>query len=392
VNNNGAADFEHERDVKCASGACSKPMVHPSSFIQYRKMLTGTAMGLEGMSLFERDRKIVEASQAANENGVPMQRWGRAQQLGERKDPLRPGLKAGPELNTIITHHLAALTNEELEFEELGKYLAWEATQYTVAPVKWIQGPRKGLRRAYEKTFKDYAFNASQNKDWVRGTVAVKSQFDLERAVKVITETIVWTNGFTLPKASYVPAYEELPDKTVNACGYSGWNGAITISGHRYWAEIQANTFSMLYGKMPKKDFMKCVGYDDSEYKALQKQIGIQGGLHHAMYEIYRTEPDSLEGMAAASLSRDYCAYCRKDDRDRSLAKPLTEQIVAFGKMLADSDNAAAKRRDPTTGRLTSDSMQEIWVKADGPYPWSKVKYERWRHENIIQKMKSEGH
>jgi hypothetical protein len=317
VDNNGAADFDHGRDVKCMpgtcpTGTCTKALVHPTSFERYRRALTGTEMihrmeqqyGPDAISLFTRDAMAAQASKEADENALPMKRWGRLNQLAERKDPLRPGIKAGRLfVHTIITHHLAALTNEEIELEELGKYLEFVASTKTAARVKWIQGPRKGLKRAYEKTFKDYVWDASQNKDWVRGTLAVQSQSDLERAVQVVYDTILPINGFTLPKHGYVPKYEVKPDKTVNPCGYSGWNGAITLLGHRYWAEIQANTYAMLYGKIPKKEFKKCVDYDESEYKALQKEIGIQGGLHHAMYEIYRAEPESMEGMAAAELS-----------------------------------------------------------------------------------------
>jgi hypothetical protein len=232
--------------------------------------------------------------------------------------------------------------DKDSELQELGEYVAF------MTGTKWIPGPLKEIggrtqdRGAFQKTVKDYFLDWSANKDLIRGTVAVEDKEDLFRVVARIDMICTPEFGMTLVKRA------EQKTKKDEGCGYSGWNFAVVMKGSPIAGEIQANTYSMMYGKMSKTDYTKAIlGGNEAGYAQTERRMGFEGGLQHLFYEIYQSkETEQAEKDMAATLSRAYCDLARTNESQRAgAARGITEQVNVFHT------------------KLKSPKAKEIWVK-----------------------------
>lgn len=287
----------------------------------------------------------------------------------------RAAQKEDPKIKVqkVIKHQLALCGPQETEFLRLGKYLEWKCA-LDGAAVTWIQGPRKKFDRAYEKTHGDYKADWSKNKDWVRGTLAAKTQTELDVSVQKI-------RFITMPEFGMCRVKDEYADPKIlakNPCGYSGYNIAVLVlGGHALPGEIQANTYAMMYGKMDKELFMDALKQTPSDYRDWHHKLGIPGGLGHALYEIAdryhkKDGPKTAESLLAAQVGRKYNEICRSDGSATTLAKSeINRHLRAFGKFLRESIVAQSLRfpkPDSKTGEMGL-TMLELWLEAEGPMP-----------------------
>jgi hypothetical protein len=205
---------------------------------------------------------------------------------------------------------------------ELGGYIAYEAK------AKFIPGPIKTAVSGFRKSSgPDYGGNWSKNKDLARCTVACESQPELTRVVQVIRAICTPRYGIQLIKI-----VEVKPGIEGNDCGYSGWNFAVVFKGLTLPAEIQANTYAMMYGKMAKQDYTDAIlGGDESQYVRAAGTMGFPGSLGHLFYEIWREDKGGPDGTAAAALGCWYSDLCRmaKPQRDAA-AGDCRRRYAAF--------------------------------------------------------------
>ncbi len=205
--------------------------------------------------------------------------------------------------------------------------------------MKWIPGPLKKIDKAMGKTIEDYDYAWGQNKDLVRGTLACKTNEDLRLVATSIEETCVHQFGMFLIKHDN---QKSVRDGGAMGSGYSGWNFVVQFKEHpAFGAEIQANTFDVLYGKHSKKEVLQYLDVSESEYTELQTRLRFPGGLGHALYDIQdtaRSKATTAEGNWARVLALDYNDACRGNfrmctleqlnDRIRLGASQLTSTVA----------------------------------------------------------------
>ncbi|MEP6790404.1 MAG: hypothetical protein ABI907_03470 [Ramlibacter sp.] len=94
-------------------------------------------------------------------------------------------------------------------------------------------------------------------------------------------------------------------------------------------AEIQVNTYAMMYGKMGKQQFESMFG--SQKWNELYHQTGIEGGFGHVFYEDWREDKVSDAAKAIAALSTRYYARMRGTDvKPSSGGDLLNEQVMAY--------------------------------------------------------------
>jgi len=226
------------------------------------------------------------------------------------------------------------------DLDELGQYIAHKTNaKWIHAKVKKLGGPTDD-RGAYQKTVKDYIGDWSQNKDLMRGTVACQSQEQLLGVAGRIQIICSPEFGMTLVKLA------ERKWKT-DPCGYSDWNFAVVMKGCLIPAEIQANTFAMMYAKMSKDDYTeRILANNEAEYAQTESRMGFEGGLQHVFYEIWQLDKASPDGQLAAKLSTDYCDLARTPDSRR---KTKAQQIGIKAQL------------DTFRSKLTNKKSQDVW-------------------------------
>ncbi len=72
-----------------------------------------------------------------------------------------------------------------------------------------------------------------------------------------------------------------------------------------------------MFGKMTKGDFCRDLGVTEDAYHQLFMQYGIEGGLGHIFYEIYRVDKTGPNGLEAARLSTLYYSLLRLPAADK---------------------------------------------------------------------------
>jgi hypothetical protein len=207
--------------------------------------------------------------------------------------------------------------------------------------VKWIPGPLKKLKKALGKTREDYGWAYGQNKDLVRGTLACESQATLKAIATLVTKTC--TNEFAM-RLIKQDEQKAKADGGTSVTGYSGWNFVVLFREHpSFGAEIQANTFAVLYGKMAKKEFCEQLGVTEQKYLARQHQLKFPGGLGHTLYDIQdaRTLSTKEEKDTARALACDYNDGCREQFRGDMTLRKLNDAIMSFGATLTSIEAKA---------------------------------------------------
>ncbi len=219
------------------------------------------------------------------------------------------------------------------ELEKLAGYIL----SIGPAGMKWIPGPLKKVDKAMGKTIEDYDYAWGQNKDLVRGTLACGSNGDLSVVANLIKQTCTNELGMVLLKQDN---QQSILDGGQVKSGYSGWNFVVQFKDHTMFAaEVQANTFDLLYGKHSKKQIMEFLNIGATEYAAMQARLRFPGALEHALYDIQdtaRSKASTAEGDWARELALDYNDACRGNLR-RCTLEALNARIVAGASQLTTS-------------------------------------------------------
>jgi hypothetical protein len=186
-----------------------------------------------------------------------------------------------------------------------------------------LYGPTKGEKRAQEKVDLEYGGDWYELKDAVRMTIVAPTQVGMDKVRDAMRRTCVASNGYGLIKDA-----QTRPE--MDPCGYSGHNFVIRLPGGRT-GEIQVNIVAMMYGKMRKARFVETEGLGQEKYQECNARYRVEGGLGHALYEVYRVAPASPKGQQAAQISRDYYNRLR-GELVLPGEDPLKESIAAFRK------------------------------------------------------------
>jgi hypothetical protein len=218
--------------------------------------------------------------------------------------------------------------------------------------VKWIPGPLKKVDKAMGKTIEDYDYAWGNNKDLTRGTLACKTNTDLSSVTELVKHTCTNRYGMFLLKQDN---QKSIRDGGEMKSGYSGWNFVVQFKDHpAFGAEVQANTFDLLYGKHSRDEVWKYLNVSPAEYSALQTRLKFPGGIGHALYDIQdtgRSKRTFEEGNLARELALDYNDACRGNFRNASL----------------DQVNERIKKGASV---LTSDKAKELWKHAIEGSEW----------------------
>lgn len=232
---------------------------------------------------------------------------------------------------------IAGLGNLNLELGTVGHYLSQQSDK-----VHWIQGPIKISKSAASKTIKQLKFDWTENRDLIRGTLAADDDAALELGVAAVRKICKPEFG--------ISATETVKTADKDKCGYSDYNFKMLFNGFGTHAEIQVNTYALMYGKMEPGDYMRSLKVPEDEYKKLRTELGFPGGLGHAFYEIFgRSKPEFKEtdSKKAAELSKKYYAACRNQSGASSAeVKELNRELDAFDAYMRRDDQTNVEGLD----------------------------------------------
>ena len=212
-------------------------------------------------------------------------------------------------------YHDAGASNEELI------QLALAVSKACHDRIKIIPGPVKGEARARQKTAWDYGGDFHDLKDVVRMTIIADDKNYLNQVRQALVAYCVPSNGYGVIKNA-----ETLPEN--DPCGYSGLNFVAKLPNGRS-GEIQANTPNIMFGKMSKEKFVKFL--NPSKHAEIQGKYGIECGLGHGLYEVYRSNQQG-GGNTAAELSKRYYGFLRSTTPNISTRDSLQSELTAFKK------------------------------------------------------------
>ena len=203
--------------------------------------------------------------------------------------------------------------------------LALEVSAACDHRIKIIPGPVKGETRAREKTAWDYGGDFYELKDVVRMTIIADNANYLQRARQALVSYCVPANKYGVIKNA-----ETLPQQ--DACGYSGLNFVAKLPNGRT-GEIQANTPNIMYGKMSKEKFVEFI--DAQKHAEIQTRYGIECGMGHGLYEIFRSNRNG-QGKKASDVSKTYYGFLRAPVPDMSKKQALQQDLAAFKQQFPD--------------------------------------------------------
>jgi hypothetical protein len=310
--------LEYRRDKAVLSGHLSPEMINTINVLDSK--------------LATRGHIQPEQLNRNNKNIVTQIKLQKASQAFENRGKAVQALKSFLEASGKGATDSAAVELKD-ELEWLAGYTLAMGPQGT----KWIPGPLKKLAKAMSKTIEDYDYAWTENKDLVRGTLACKTNKDLSIIATLVQATCVRANGMFLVKDD---PQTSIRDGGKMKAGYSGWNFVVQFKDHRaFGAEIQANTFDMLYGKHSKEEFLTILQFSESEYSEMQLRLKFPGALGHALYDIQdtaRSKATTEEGKLALDLCLDYNDACRGQFRKNSLTD-LNQRIHDFESNLTSS-------------------------------------------------------
>ncbi|MDB4939204.1 MAG: hypothetical protein JWP87_6176 [Labilithrix sp.] len=298
----------------------------------------GTRVGERGMDPTGPEQMFADLFRSGRE--IPPNKMidvARAAQTSVNAEKARDALKNFLE----VVNGKGRALDMDADIKMLGRYLA-----ENVRGATWIDAPLKGLERAMGKTAKEEVnYEWGTNRDLVRGTMACDSEASLTAVVAMIRATCKSKFAMKLVKdESQCPVGDKSRDKKgvevegKSKTGYSGYNFAVVFREHvAFAAELQANNYDVLYGKMDQKEFCLQLQMSLPVYAAKQAALKFPGGLGHGLYEIQdkRTvgvTPDEAE--RARSLSCSYYDVCRGNFRKDISVVKLNKAIMEFGPSL----------------------------------------------------------
>lgn len=227
--------------------------------------------------------------------------------------------------------------------------------------VKYIPGPLKTEESASRKLGSDYGGDWYQLKDLARCTVVAPQQYlypapgDL-RQIDVIgfiyqyfnpsktTNQIDPVTGKPMLNPvtknpvqvnaglNVISAKETKPAS--NPCGYSGFT-CFVRTGPGYAAETQINCPEVIFAKTKPSTFKKLLG--GQTYMRLFLDFQVEGGLGHALYEIWREPKGRFEAAeAAAKLSTEYYEYFRRRPPNMQVRQSLNSRLFIMKRDFPD--------------------------------------------------------
>jgi hypothetical protein len=185
--------------------------------------------------------------------------------------------------------------------------------------IRIIPGPTKGQARAREKTAWDYRGDFYDLKDVVRMTIIADNKAVLRRARQALATYCMASNGYGVIKND-----ETLPIQ--DPCGYSGLNFVAKLPNGRS-GEIQANIPNIMFGKMSREKFCRFI--DPGLHARIQASHGIECGMGHGLYEIYRSNMGGA-AKAAAALSKKYYDFLREAPPNSRNREALNSELASI--------------------------------------------------------------
>lgn len=222
--------------------------------------------------------------------------------------------------------HTRKLGTQDALFD-LARYVAFKSGAV------FVPGPMKTFERMLEKVMdykvkvvngkkeRGYEGDYGKVKDEVRCTLVGDDAATYAAACDVMRAVCHAGNGLSFIK-------NNTRDPNLDPCGYSDTNIVVKLPNGQP-GEVQINNRAVLYGKMAKQKFIYEVGVPEREYAMLEAGYGIEGGLGHALYEIWQKNFAGTSQRAGELGKRYYGllrAYPRVDPGARAqLVRDLDE-------------------------------------------------------------------
>ena len=177
--------------------------------------------------------------------------------------------------------------------------------------------PIKSDERASQKVAMDYGGDWHSIKDLARMTIVVPTTSAIAQVVAQLRNRFTASQGRGLLQIK-----EVTPDQ--DPCGYSSTTVFVRTSNGRF-GEIQVNLPEIIYAKQSADSVKKLIG--ESMYMTIKGKYQLEGGLGHALYEVYRVAPGTEKAKQAAELSKAYYAYFRRGGANPLEASRILEAV-----------------------------------------------------------------
>ncbi len=161
--------------------------------------------------------------------------------------------------------------------------------------------PVKSMERASEKVGLDYGGDWFGIKDLARMTIIVPTMANCRAVLAELRSVFTPSQG-----RGIIQVKEVTPE--MDPCGYSSITVFVRTSNGRP-AEVQINIFEIIYAKQGESTVRRIIG--PNRFMKIKLAYQLEGGLGHALYEIYRVAPASAKAKQAAELSKAYYNYFR---------------------------------------------------------------------------------
>lgn len=222
------------------------------------------------------------------------------------KDAAQSRIKAG-----VFADAAASKT----EIEQVGQTIAAKYRGVISA------APIKSEERATQKVGMDYDGDWHSIKDLARMAIVVPTLSDCRGVLADLKRAFTASQGRGL-----IQGKEVTPD--ADPCGYSSTTVFVRTSNGRP-AEIQINVPEIIYAKQSEDSVRRILG--PQWFMNIKMKYQLDGGLGHALYEIYRVAPGSSRGLAAAALSKSYYAFFRQRIPSPGGASGLRKALLDLG-------------------------------------------------------------
>ncbi|SMF91203.1 hypothetical protein SAMN02982917_0152 [Azospirillum oryzae] len=215
----------------------------------------------------------------------------------------------------IKTGVFADAAASKAEIEQVGQSIAAKYRGVISA------APIKSEERASQKVGMDYDGDWHSIKDLARMTIIVPTLADCRSVLVDLKRAFTASQGRGLIQVKEVGA-------DADPCGYSSTTVFVRTSNGRP-AEIQINVPEIIYAKQSEESVRRILG--PVRFMNIKMKYQLDGGLGHALYEIYRVAPASSRGQSAAALSRSYYAFFRQTVPSPAAASGLRKALMDLG-------------------------------------------------------------